>query len=320
MRIDAPAASAPPARLPWVDEARGIAILAMVVYHFSWDLSFFRLIETDVGEAFGWRLFARIIAGSFLFLVGFSLVLATRGGIRWRPYFRRLALVAAAAAAITIVTWFVFPESFVFFGILHHIAVASVLGLVFVRAPLWLVALAALVAVAAPAIFAAPVFDHPALLWLGLYTEPPMSNDYVPVFPWFSLVLSGIVAARVLAGRLAAARPGAPGRAGRGLVWLGRHSLAIYLVHQPVLFGSMLALQAFGAWTPAVEREFVANCVAACVATARDEALCRRACPCVLEQTKASGIWDALQSGLLSDEDQQIYADAARQCFAGEAR
>src|SRR5688572_15752760 len=136
------AAASRPARLPAIDAARGVAIVAMVVYHFAWDLGFFGFISADVGGDLGWRIFARSIAGSFLALVGVSLVLATRNGLNRGRFLRRLGVIAAAAAAITLVTRIVFPETYIFFGILHAIAVSSVLGLAFVRAPILLVAAA----------------------------------------------------------------------------------------------------------------------------------------------------------------------------------
>src|SRR5688572_4521332 len=203
MRIDAPAA-ARPARLPWIDAARGVAIVAMAIYHFSWDLRFFGFIATEVTEELGWKIFARLIAGTFLFLVGVSLVLSTRHGFNRARFLRRLGLIVAAALAITAVTFVMTPEAFIFFGILHCIAVSSVLGLAFVRAPVALVIAAAVLAFVLPHFLAAPAFDHPALLWLGFYTTPPVTNDYVPLFPWFGVVLAGIAAAR-LAPRL---RPG----------------------------------------------------------------------------------------------------------------
>ena len=71
-------------RIEAVDAARGAALLAMAIYHFSWDLSFFQLIATPVATDPAWKWFARAIAGSFLFLVGVSLVLGHRERIRWR--------------------------------------------------------------------------------------------------------------------------------------------------------------------------------------------------------------------------------------------
>ena len=115
-------------RIELLDLARGTALLAMFVYHFAYDLSFFRLIRVDVVSDPGWRLFARLIAGSFLAIVGFSLILATRNGLNRKAYAKRFAMVAGAALLVTIGTWFAIPENFIFFGILHHIALASLLG------------------------------------------------------------------------------------------------------------------------------------------------------------------------------------------------
>src|SRR5215203_855249 len=137
-------------RIEAVDAARGAALLAMAVYHFSWDLSFFQLIDTPVGTDPAWMWFARCIAGSFLFLVGVSLVLGHGSGVRWRPFLKRLAIVAAAAAAITIATYFAFPQSYIFFGILHCVALSSVLALPFLRPPWWMVLAAAALLLAAP--------------------------------------------------------------------------------------------------------------------------------------------------------------------------
>jgi len=234
-------------RIPAVDMARGTALAAMAVYHFSWDLSFYGLADIPVTSAAGWIAFARMIAGSFLALVGVSLVLAARGGINWRGYGRRLAQVAAAAAAITVATWFAFPGAFIFFGILHAVALFSVLALAFVRLPPVLTLAAAALAFAAPSLVSAPLFDQWWLLWTGLGTFFPPSNDYVPLFPWFGATLTGLALARIAEGRglwdrLADWRPDT------GLARLaslaGRHSLLVYLAHQPVL----LALLGAVAW------------------------------------------------------------------------
>src|SRR4029079_12219855 len=120
-------------RFDTVDIARGVAVAAMAVYHFSWDLSALDFIETNVIEEPGWRLFARSIAGSFLILVGVGLTLAHGRGLRLEAFLRRLAKIAAAALLITVATYFVFPQSYIFFGILHCIALCSVLALPFLR-------------------------------------------------------------------------------------------------------------------------------------------------------------------------------------------
>src|SRR5690606_5901140 len=104
-------------------------------------------------------------------LVGVSLVLAHGDGIRWRGFGKRLAMVAAAALAITVVTRIATPDSFIFFGILHQITLASVLGLLFLKLPGMLTALIAVLFVAAPFYLRAPVFDHPVLWWVGLSTQ-----------------------------------------------------------------------------------------------------------------------------------------------------
>ena len=76
----------------------------MIVYHSGWDLSFLQLIETNVVAMPAWRWFARIIAGSFLFLSGIGLVLAHGHEIRWRAFLRRLAIVGGAALLVTVAT------------------------------------------------------------------------------------------------------------------------------------------------------------------------------------------------------------------------
>jgi uncharacterized membrane protein len=239
-------------RFALIDAARGVAIVAMVVYHATWDLGpdLYGLISLNAAINPAWVVFARLIAGSFLFIVGVSLVLAHRRGVRVRPFLRRLAIIAGAALLITVATRIVIPEAYVRFGILHGIAAASVIGLAFVRAPIWLTVLAAAAAFAAPPLLANPAFNGAALLWLGLGTSVPAMIDYVPVLPWVGPTLLGIAATRVVLSRgldqrLAGWAPST--RIGRGLITAGRWSLAIYLIHQPLLIGLfyLLAL-AFG--------------------------------------------------------------------------
>ena len=152
-------------------------------------------------------------------------------------FWRRFAMVAGAAAAISVATYVAVPEAFIFFGILHQIALASLLGLLFLRLPALLNVVIAAGFVAAPLYLRSEIFDHPALWWVGLSQTSPRSNDYVPLFPWFGAVLAGIAAAQWarsagVPARLAAVRFGAWSSLPQ---FGGRHSLAVYLLHQPVL-------------------------------------------------------------------------------------
>jgi len=310
---------AAPRRIPAVDVARGVALLAMFVYHFTWDLGFFGLIELQAGIDPAWRLFAKLIAGSFLFLVGVSLVLATRDGLAPRPFLRRLAMISAAALAVTVGTYYVTPQSFVFFGILHSIAVSSVLALPLLRAPLWWLAMMAVLVAAAPAALTSPTFDSPGLWWLGLTPKPPLTNDYVPLFPWFAAVLAGICAARlaIRGGLDRVLARWEPGRIGRVLGFAGRHSLAVYLIHQPVFFALLSAAVALGvpkAGETDPARSFARYCTQSCTAMGTDAGFCRRVCTCVGERLDDPAMAARAATGGLTPVDEQRIRDLANGC------
>ncbi len=72
-------------RLPGIDILRGVAVAAMIIYHFAWDLRFFGLIQTEIVSHPLWMAFARAVAGSFLILSGVSLALMARDGLDWPP-------------------------------------------------------------------------------------------------------------------------------------------------------------------------------------------------------------------------------------------
>lgn len=228
-------------RLAALDIARGCALAGMVVYHFVFDLTLFGILEPGTATSGGWAAFARIVAGSFVCIAGASLYLAHQQGFRAKPFLRRLLVLAAAAGAVSLATFFVSRSSFVYFGILHSIAVSSMLGLAFLRVPAAVTVLAAAAAALAPRYLTSAGFDHPALMWTGLAAHHRPSMDFEPTFPWIAPFLLGLAAAKTLArfGVLNRLR-GWPSRSGRAVSWLsfpGRHSLAVYLLHQPVLIG-----------------------------------------------------------------------------------
>ena len=228
-------------RIAAIDLARTLALLAMVIYHFTFDLMLFGHLPPGFVFDGPWPLVARAIASSFLALAGVSLWLAHGSQIRWGAFWRRLALVAGAAALVTVATYFTMGAQFIRWGILHAIAAGSLLGLAFLRAPIVLTLGVAAAVFVAPHLFRHEMFNAPLWIWLGLSTEVPPTMDYEPILPWLCPVLIGIVLARLMAraGLWDRARTWQPGAVGRALLWPGRHSLAIYLIHQPVLFGAL---------------------------------------------------------------------------------
>lgn len=233
--MDRPPVPAPTTpRLPWLDAARGVALLGMILYHTVFDLELFGHLPRGTSLEVPWRPLAVAVAGGFIFLAGVSLVLAHGAGIRWRAFGRRFLKIAAAAALVSAATYLSDPGSFIFFGILHAIAAFSLLGLAALRLPVvGLLALAAGFATLGP-VLTHPGFDHPALLWTGLSPRTPLTLDFEPLFPWAAPFLLGMAAGRALPARLRR-ETRARGAASRALQWAGQRSLAIYLLHQPVL-------------------------------------------------------------------------------------
>lgn len=224
-------------RIAALDLARGLALCAMALFHLVFDLELFGLIAPGTSFQPGWRWLAYLTAGSFLGLAGVSLWLGHGAAIRWPGFVRRLALIGAAALGISLATWLTMPDRYIFFGILHAIAAASLIGLAARRLPALVLVMLAIAVAWLPQAARFAVFDPPALWWTGLQATGVRSIDYVPLFPWLAPFLLGLACAKLMAraglwDRLALWQP--PG-ATRPLLWAGRNSLLVYLIHQPIL-------------------------------------------------------------------------------------
>jgi uncharacterized membrane protein len=226
-------------RIPLIDALRGFAIVLMIAYHFCFDLNYFGIIQQNFYRDPFWLTARGFILGSFLALVGVSLAMTAQHGIRWAAYAQRLALIALCATATSAGSYFLFPASWIYFGVLHFIFVAGLFSLAFVRLH-WTNLSVGLALIAAGAALAYPLFDQPWLNWVGLMTRKPVTEDYVPLLPWFGFVLVGLFLGKQFltaddrggARRWLGTRP-----VSRSLECLGRHSLAVYMLHQPVLIG-----------------------------------------------------------------------------------
>jgi len=225
--------SASPARIAGLDALRGLAIVAMVAYHFCFDLRFFGITRSDFEHDPRWLTARTLILSSFLLIAGISAVLAQRQPLPMARWLRHVAIIAGAALAVSVASYAVFPQSFIWFGVLHAIAVSLVVSRPLVARPL-AAAIVGVLVIAVGLTIADAAFDNGYLGWLGFMTRKPVTEDYVPLFPWTGVLLLGIAAGHAFA--RANFAPLAPlGRLPAALQWLGRHSLVVYLVHQPLL-------------------------------------------------------------------------------------
>ena len=303
-------------RLDWLDQARGIALLAMTCYHFTWDL--FSLGLTDLNPVstlwLAWS--AKSIAAVFLFLSGLSLAFAHQTRIAWRKVLKRSFTLAAAASLVSLGSYFLFPASWIAFGILHHMALAGVIGLLFLRLPPFALIGLALLCLLLPDFAKHDFFNGAPWLFLGLSTIIAPANDYVPLLPWFGFVLLGMALPKLWP----VLQYQSPSRATvqplRLIGLMGRHSLIYYLIHQPVLLGLLNLLITVGVLMPAptTRANFTQACERDCSFDQGDEALCRRLCQCIYDEVqKTPNLLSTSPADLTADQEQKLRS-AIKQC------
>ncbi len=308
----------PIGRLHWMDALRGIALVTMATYHLTWDLEFFHYLEPGTASSLPLKIYARSIASSFLFLAGFSLYLAHGKGIRWQPFWVRFAKIVVAALVVTVATFFAMRDEFIYFGILHNIAAASLIGLLFLRVPPPVTLLVAAAAIAAPIWLRDGFFNTPALYWVGLSESVRRSNDYVPLLPWLGPFLIGIATAQLLIKkrliRILRGDRAENFHVFSGLSTVGRHSLAFYLLHQPILIAIVWCIaQVFPAASPDPALSYMQSCKAACAAQ-QSESFCSSFCGCTLTELKSQNLFDVLERGELDVNNDARVLGISRQC------
>jgi uncharacterized membrane protein len=212
-------------RFPEIDFTRGIALVMMLASNFVTDLQFFANY-TQFPEFWWW--FARITAFMFVFLVGLSLNISysrakKEGKANFTKYLKRGLFIFALGLLITVITYFTIPQAYIRFGVLHLIGISIILAYPFLKwkkeISLWL---------------------GSALIAIGFFLPQPnfSSVDYFPLLPWFGVVLLGLYFSKFwyaqgerkfkLAHEISKSNP---------ICFLGRHTLLIYLLHQPIFIG-----------------------------------------------------------------------------------
>ena len=205
---------------------RGIAIIMMIAFHFIYDLNSFGFSDIPLFTHWAGIAWRCLIVFLFLSAVGISLVIAHGKGINFKKFLKRLLYLGIAALFVSAGTYVMFPDGWVYFGILHLIWFSTIIAISFVNLPKTSLLIAALILIGA-------IFDQPNLSFISYLLEPYLpfgSVDYYPLFPWLSFVFIGIYLGhnpyyqKIFIFRL------------NWLEVIGKHALIIYLTHQIVLF------------------------------------------------------------------------------------
>ncbi len=236
-------------RFDRLDLLRAVAIVWMAAFHFGFDLNHFGLIEPrqNFHRDPLWTTQRTVIVTLFLFCAGLGQAVALHALQGWPRFWKRWAQVAGCAVLVSAGSALMFPRSFIFFGVLHGIAVMLILCRLAAPLRLWLVPLGAL-AVALPRFVQLPAFEQPLLSWTGLVTKKPITEDYVPVLPWLGVMLWGLAAGQWLLQHRRAWLAGPIPDVLQPLATLGRWSLSFYMLHQPVFIGLLMAGRGLGWW------------------------------------------------------------------------
>jgi uncharacterized membrane protein len=236
-------------RLQALDALRGFAMLWMTVFHFSFDLSQAGYTQQNFYADPVWTWQRTAILSLFLLCAGAGQAVATHRGQTWAQFGRRWLQIAGCAVLVTLGSALMFPQSYIYFGVLHGMVVM----LLVVRLTagwgrwLWLlglltVAMKFVAGYAIPAGVLGTFLNEKMFNWLGLISVKPITEDYVPVVPWLGVMWWGMAAGQWW---LRADRSAAHGITERrftvqqGLATLGRWSLSYYMLHQPVLLAGL---------------------------------------------------------------------------------
>ncbi|QSZ42468.1 DUF1624 domain-containing protein [Sulfurimonas aquatica] len=234
-------------RISGLDIFRGFAILLMITFHLSFDLDNFNIVDFDVRRGEFWKYFRYLIVSIFVFSAGISLILANKEEINFFKVKRRVIVLSFASLLVSIGSYTQFPNTWIYFGILHFFLFASIVGLLFLRFPKTSLFLGIF-------IILGYAFSIINMHWLFDILKTPLhlptknTEDLATIFPWFGVFLLGMAFGNfglhtvIFNNRFF----NSPSRANRVLSYLGKNSLVIYLIHQPILFSIFLTAQYFG--------------------------------------------------------------------------
>ena len=233
------------ARIWELDALRGLCVLGMIAVHFLFDLTgFYGLMDWEFPPLL---VFIADWGGVAFFLI--SGVCATLGSrcIRRGLIVLGCGLVVSAVTVAMFKLGIAYESVIIYFGVLHCLGVCMLLWALFRRCPAWALAILGVTAIALGLWFRGITVENRWLFWLGLLYKGFTTSDYFPLLPFLGFFLLGGVLGRILYQEKRSLLPGvnASHPVLRFLQWLGRRSLPIYMLHQPIITGLIYLIVIF---------------------------------------------------------------------------
>jgi len=214
-------------RVDELDSLRATALVLMLVLNFVTDLNHFGLMNTETGDQWWWL--ARITASLFVGISGVSYFLAHRLEYDFTKTSGRTKRLIFWAFVITIITYIFEPSAYVRFGVLHLLALASIVAFPVARKPEFALGIGLILLII-------PLSSNSNLVWIGL-SETVIAVDYFPLNPWLGIFFLGLA----LASRIyPEGKPLTEIQWPEKWLWFGRNTLTIYVIHQPILIGLLV--------------------------------------------------------------------------------
>lgn len=225
-------------RIVEIDAFRGIAIILMIIFHTVFDLAYFYNWTIDYLNGF-WYYQGKSSAVFFMLVSGLSSSLS-------KNPLRRGLMVMAAGLAVTAITYVFSPAVYIRFGILHLLGAGMMLAPFLTGlTPLTLTLTGSLLLLSGRFMTPAAV-NTSMLIPLGLPPSGFASLDYYPLIPWLGFIVYGLAAGKLLYPAQRPLWPNIGKNSGINLLaWLGRRSLFIYLMHQPILLTVLYTIHTF---------------------------------------------------------------------------
>lgn len=216
-----------------IDLLRTIAIILMVVFHGIYDLNEFFMVKIDYLNGF-WYWEGRIAALIFIFLAGISSDFS-------RNTVRRGLKVFGCGMIISLITYILFGEQYIRFGILHLLGTAMILFPLLKKINNVVLLMSAAGIAIAGIVVKNTLAATSLLLPLGVRYRGFVSLDYYPLCPYLAVFILGILACKMFYKTRKSLF--SFGFENRYILWLSKNSLLIYLIHQPLIFALIFLIQ-----------------------------------------------------------------------------